>query len=306
MKSSHIFWGTIFLGLGILLLINNFHNVSLDFNLLWKIAPLVLVFIGTSIIIKNQYGKYILVFLSAAVLVLIVFALIKNTTNLIKGDLNFSFASEDEVIPSDSSFYSYKPIDNLKQAKLIFNGAAGRFRINSATENLIDANTFSVKDMHFMKVETKDSVAHIEFGMRDENVKLGKNRQNHVDFSLNKNIVWDLNFDCGAASMNFDLEEFKVKSVDIDMGAADLKLKVGNKYPKTKIVIDAGASSISLKIPASSGCELVADAVLSSKNFDGFKKIGSNKFRTENYDQSENKILIELNCGVSSINIERY
>lgn len=306
MKSSHIFWGTIFLGLGILLLINNFYNVYLDFDLLWKIAPLVLVFIGISIIIKNQYGKSILVFLSAAVLALIVFALIKNTTNLIKGDLNFSFASEDEVTLSDSSFYSYKPVDNIKQAKLIFNGAAGRFRINSVTENLIDANTFSVKDMHFMKVETKDSIAYIEFGMRDENVKLGKNRKNHIDFSLNKNIVWDLNFDCGAASMNFDLEEFKVKSVDVDMGAADLKLKIGSKYPETKIFIDAGASSISLKIPASSGCELIADAVLSSKNFDGFKKIGSNKFRTENFDLSENKIFIELNCGVSSINIERY
>jgi hypothetical protein len=306
MKSSHIFWGTIFLGLGILLLINNFYNVSLDFDLLWKIAPLILVFIGISIFIKNQYGKYILVFLSAAVLALTVFALVNNTSNLIKGDLNFTFDSEDEVILSDSSFYSYKPIDNINQAKLIFNGAAGRFRINSVTENLIDANTFSVKDMHFMKVETKDSVAHIEFGMRDENVKLGKNRKNHIDFSLNKNIIWDLNFDCGAASMNFDLEEFKVKSVDVDMGAADLKLKIGSKYPETKIFIDAGASSISLKIPASSGCELIADAVLSSKNFDGFKKIGSNKFRTENYDQSENKIFIELNCGVSSINIERY
>lgn len=306
MKSSHIFWGTIFLGLGILLLINNFINVSLNFDLLWKIAPLILVFIGISMLIKNQYGKYIFVFLSAAVLALTMFALVNNFSKLIRGDLNFTIDSEDEVILSDSSFYSYKPINNINKAKLIFNGAAGRFRINSVTDNLIDANTFSVKDMHFMKVETKDSVAHIEFGMRDKNVQLGKNLKNHVDFSLNKNIVWDLNFDCGAASMNFDLEEFKVKSIDVDMGAADLKLKVGNKYPETKISIDAGASNISLKIPASSGCELVADAVLSSKNFEGLKKIDSNKFKTENFDQSENKILIELNCGVSTINIERY
>lgn len=305
MKTSHIFWGTIFLSLGVLLLINNFYNVSLDFELLWKIAPLVLVFIGISIFIKNQYGKYILIFLSAAVLSLTVFALFSNVSKLIKGDITFDFDSGETVL-SDSSFYTYNFTENIKEANFVFNGAAGRFRINSSTKNLIDANTFSALNMHFMKVETRDSTAKIEFGIKDNGIKLGDNFKNNVDFSLNTNPVWDLNFDCGAASMNFDLAEFKVKSIDIDMGAADLKLKIGNKYPETKIYIDAGASSISLKIPKDSGCELIADAVLSSKNFEGFKKIDSNKFRTENYESSDNKIYIELNCGVSSVSVERY
>ncbi len=305
MKSSHILWGTIFLSLGILLLINNFYVVTLDFDLLWKIAPLILVFIGVAIFINNQYGKYIFVFLSAAILSLTAFALFNNISRFFRGDINFEFNSGDTVI-SDSSFYSYKLTDEIKQAKFIFDGAAGKFRIDSSTDNLIDANTYSAKNMHFMKVETNDSIATIEFGMRDENIKIGKNLKNLVDFSLNKNPVWDLNFNCGAADMNFDLEEFKVKSVDVDMGAANLDLKIGDNYPETKIYIDAGASSINLKIPKNSGCELLVDAVLSSKDFDGFKKVGSNKFRTENYDQSENKIFIELNCGVSSIDIERY
>ena len=244
-------------------------------------------------------------FLSAVVLALTLFALVSNTTKLISGNINFNFDSGETVL-SDSSFYTYKLTEDIKQVNFVFNGAAGRFRINSVTENLIDANTFSAKDMHFMKVETRDSIANVEFGMRDKNIKLGDNHKNHVDFALNKNLVWYLDFDFGAAAMDFDLEEFKVKSVDIDMGAADLTLKLGNKYPETKIYIDAGASSINLKIPSTSGCELIADAVLSSKNFNGFKKIDSNKFRTDNFEQSENKIFIDLNCGVSSINIERY
>ncbi len=44
----------------------------------------------------------------------------------------------------------------------------------------------------------------------------------------------------------------------LDMGAASLDLKLGDKYPKTIVDIDAGASSIEIMIPDSSGCEINA------------------------------------------------
>jgi hypothetical protein len=305
MKSSQIFWGTFFLSIGILLLINNFFNISLNFDLLWKISPLILVFIGISIFTKNVYSKYFLVVLSALVLSLTLFALVGGTTRLIKGQINFTNES-DQTVPLDSSSYFYEYSDYIKNAKLNFKGTAGSFNLKSFTNKLIDVNTFSEKDIHILNIDVKDSTANIVFGMKDKNINIGNKIINQVDFALNKEPVWDFLFDSGAARLTLDLEQFKVNNIDIDMGATDLMLKVGNKYPETKINIDAGASSINLKIPKSSGCELIVDAVLSSKNFDEFKKIESNKFRTENFNQSENKIFIELNCGVSSINIKRY
>jgi energy-coupling factor transporter transmembrane protein EcfT len=304
MKLSNLFWGTILLTIGLLLLINNFYNVELDFDTLWKIAPLFLVFIGISIFIKNKYGKYILIFISAVLLSLTIFAFFNSLTKLFfKGDFDFNSG---EVVEVDSTFYSYQFDDNIKQAKLYFNGGAGRFSIKSSTSNLIDAKTFSAKNLHTMKVETTDSTARVEFGMKDSVIKIGEKYKNHIDFSLNRNPVWDLDFECGAAVMNYDLKDFKVKSVIVDMGAAELNLTLGEKFNETRVSINAGASRINLKIPSNSGCEITADAVLSSKDFEGFKKFGSNKFRTENFDNSENKIFIDLNCGVSSINIRRY
>lgn len=305
MKSSHIFWGTLFLSLGVLLLINNFFNVNLNFELIWKLAPLVLVFIGISIFIKNEFGKYAFILISAIVLSLTVFSFLSNPAKIFRTDVNFSFDSDKNGV-SDSSYYSYPYSDEIKYAELIFNGAAGKFTVNSTTDKLFEANTFSEKDFHHLKVNTIDTVANIEFGLKEKTITLGNNHSNQVDFSLNSIPIWDLKFDCGAAKMDFDFSEFKVKTVDVNMGAADLELKIGELYHETKIFIDAGASSIKIKIPNDSGCELIADAVLSHKNFKGFKKIDSNKFRTENFEQSENKIFIELNCGVSSINIQRY
>lgn len=304
MKTSHLFWGTIFFSLGIFLLLNNFFDFSVDFDLLWKIAPLFLVFIGVSMFVKSNVAKYILVVFSALLLSLTIFSAFNSVGKIFDNKLKFDFNSDSTVV-ADSSLYTYEYNENIKEAQFFFKGGAGRFRVDSTSDNLIEANTFSVKNLHIMKVETFNSTARIEFGMKDTSLNFGNKYRNNVDFSFNENPVWKLNFQCGAASMNFNLEEYKVESVNIEMGAAELNLKIGNKYPNTKVSIDAGASSIKLKIPSSSGCEIIADAILSSKNFKGFKKVESNKFRTDNFDNAENKIFIELNCGVSSINIER-
>jgi len=92
----------------------------------------------------------------------------------------------------------------------------------------------------------------------------------------------------------------------LDIGAASLGLRLGNKYPETMVGIDAGASSIKILVPDSSGCEIRSDASLSSKHFERFKRIHSDLYRTENFETAKNKIFIRLDADVSSINVERY
>ena len=53
-------------------------------------------------------------------------------------------------------------------------------------------------------------------------------------------------------------------------------------------------------------CQVRTDDVLSSKNLNGFTKIKSGLYRTDGFDEAGKKIFIEIDCGVSSINIGRY
>ncbi|HLG31604.1 MAG TPA: DUF5668 domain-containing protein, partial [Ignavibacteriaceae bacterium] len=57
MKTSHIFWGTLFIVLGLLVFINNFTPIYVDWGTIWKLWPLVIILIGISILIKHRYGK---------------------------------------------------------------------------------------------------------------------------------------------------------------------------------------------------------------------------------------------------------
>ena len=106
--------------------------------------------------------------------------------------------------------------------------------------------------------------------------------------------------------MNLDLTKFKVENIYVGMGAASLKVKLGTLSEETRLNIEAGASSIDISVPKDVGCQVITDDVLSSKNLYGFIKIKSGLYRTAEFDEASKKIFIEIDCGISSINIRRY
>jgi hypothetical protein len=124
--------------------------------------------------------------------------------------------------------------------------------------------------------------------------------------SLNSNPVWKLNIDVGAAESEFDLKSYKVEDLDINIGAASLKILLGDLLDSAKVDIDAGASSVEILIPDNVGCEVNIDIVLSSRKLDGFKKVEDDIYQTENFNSSSKKIFMNIDTRVSSVKIKRY
>lgn len=306
MKASHIFWGLLFIGLGLLVLINNFTNIFMDWATIWKLWPLTIVLIGLSILIKHQYGKSIIAGLAAIVLALAIFASFKTATHFFSNDINIDFGDGSNHEYGTTEF-SETYDSTLTFATLNLDAGAGTFNITDTTNNLIYAITEGHLNNYKLKRLDSDSSSIVDFDMGDKAIfRFGKNYKNKVDIALNSKPVWDMNFDVGAASMDFDLTQFKTKIVDVDMGAASINIKFGSLYPETKLIVDAGASDINVFIPKESGCNIVIDGALSSKHFTDFKKINSDNFQTENFDEATNKIYIDIECGVSSISVDRY
>lgn len=306
MKTSHIFWGLLFIGLGLLVLINNFTTIFMDWATIWKLWPLVIVLLGLSILVKHKYGKGVIAGLAAIVLAFAIFASVKTATHLFHNDFEVVFGDEGNYnfeITEYNEFFD----STLTFATLNFDGGAGSFNISKTTENLFDATTEGKKDNFYLKRYDSDNTTKIDFTMQKTRFRIGVNDyKNRVDMSLNPNPVWDMNFDVGAASMDFDLTELTIQNIDVDMGAASIKIKLGSLSPKTKLSIDAGASDINIYVPKESGCKITTDGALSSKHFSDFEKINSDHFETGNFSEATNKIYIEIDSGVSSISVDRY
>lgn len=306
MKPSHIFWGLLFIGLGLLVLINNFTNIMMDWSTIWKLWPLTIVLIGLSILIKHQFGKSIIAGLAAIVLALAIFASFKTATHFLNNDFKIDFGN-DAKHEIDTSEFTEQFDSTLHFATFNFNAGAGTFNITDTTAHLIYAKTVGYINNYDLSRYDTDSSTIIDFDMGDKAIfRFGDNYKNTVNLALNPKPVWNMNFDVGAASMDFDLTQFKTRDITVDMGAASINIKIGNLNPETNISVDAGASDINISVPKESGCEITIDGALSSKHFDEFKKIDSDNYVTENFESAVNKIYINIECGVSSISVDRY
>ena len=306
MKTSHIFWGLLFIVLGLLVLINNFTSIFMDWATIWKLWPLVVVLLGLSILIKHKYGKSVIAGLAAIILAFAIFASFKTAANLVNHDFNVVFGDDADYEYTTTEFTEQYD-STLMFATLNFDAGAGEFNISKTTENLIAATAEGMKHNFKLTRFDSDSSTKIDLSMRQKSIfRFGENYKNNIDVALNPKPVWDMNFDVGAASMDFDLTEIKTKKIDVDMGAASIKIKLGNLYPEIKLNVDAGASDINVFVPKESGCKILTDGALSSKHFSDFEKIDSDNYETENFKVAANKVYIEIDCGVSSISVERY
>jgi hypothetical protein len=306
MKTSHIFWGLLFIVLGGLVLINNFTTMFMDWSTIWKLWPLVVILLGLSILIKHKYGKGVVAGLAAIILAFAIFASFKTATHFVSNDFHIDLGDEADNRYGTSE-YEENFDSTLNFATLNFEAGGGSFKITDTTNNLFYATTEGIQNNYSLTRNDEDSSSTINFKMGNKSVfRFGKDYKNKVDIALNSKPVWDMNFDVGAASMDFDLTPFKVKNVDVDMGAASITIKLNNLYPETEVIVDAGASDINIFVPKESGCKIVTDGALSSKHFSDFKKIDSDNYQTENFDEATNKIYINIECGVSSISVDRY
>ncbi|HEX2867926.1 MAG TPA: DUF5668 domain-containing protein [Ignavibacteriales bacterium] len=299
MRTNHLFWGILFVTLGILVLLNNFMVLNFNWEMLWDLWPLVLVLIGVYFIFRETKFRWIIVLFISFLLGVVIFAGVKSFSLFFDGESeDFNVNVKEFTLPYEQS---------IKKAKLNMEAAAGNFNLDGTTDSLVYAKVNGGFSDFSLNNETSDGTADIYFDMADKHPRiihgLGKN---HMVMKLNSNPVWDMDLNVGAASVNMDLEPFKTENINLKSGASSLKLKLGDKNPLTRVRFESGVSRLEILVPRSSGCEINSDTHFSRKEFSDFQKIEDNVYRTPDFQQTAKKIYLDIAAGVSSVSVERY
>jgi len=309
MKTKHIFWGMFFISFGLIFLLNNIGKLQFVWSDIWKFWPVVFIVLVISFFSSNSIIKGFLTALTAIIVAFILFAFGKVTLGFANDNISFDGHSINVVSDSNySKAHYFEPYKTYyKNATFNFEAGAGSFALKDTTQKLIYVTTAGVHNNYVLtQFENRNNVS-VELKMKRKQSSFFNGKlKNYVDIKLNNNPVWDMNFKVGAASINFDLTLFKIENISIKMGAASLKLKLGNKNNKTVLNLEGGVSSVEISVPKSAGCQIRVNAALSSKHFEDFTKIDSGLYQTDNFDKSVNKIILNLNTGVSSITVNRY
>ncbi|MBN2615847.1 MAG: hypothetical protein JXR71_09155 [Bacteroidales bacterium] len=310
MKFKNVFWGLILIIFGVLLIGRNLDLFNFDWYNFLRLWPVLFILWGISVLpIRDVYKTVILILVLAG-----------STWFVIDGPKssfyrNFEYSFSDDSNSNDVKYFKNTqqftvPYDSaIKNARVIMDAAAGSFYINESTNDLLAFNQKNNDNNSKYKyfVETKDGETQIRIKEEGDHFTFGgDNNHRKVNIQLNLNPVWDVNLNAGASAVKLDLSAFKVRKLDLDGGAGSFKITLGDKYPETHVKVNAGASSITIKVPEAAGCDLRISSVLSGKHISGFQKLNNGHYQTANYDTAKQKITMNVDAAVSSFNLIRY
>jgi hypothetical protein len=298
MRTGRLFWGSLFVIVGLFLFLERLGMFSLDWDFGWKLWPLALILLGISFLVRNQPVRWILAILGALVLAFLLLSILS---------FSWPFCGRfaDRAPMSQEFAEPYDPA--IQRATLSLDAGAGTFLLGDTTGQLLTATTRSTFAEYDLAVVRDSGGAEARLTMKEHKVRFpGPRGGNRAEIRLNEAPRWDLEVDVGAAKVEADLTPFIVERLHVDAGASSLRLKLGGRAVRSEVDVDAGASSIKISVPESLGCEVRIDAPVSSKHLSGFQAAGSGVYRTDNFDSSDHKIFMRVDAGVSSIGVTRY
>ena len=298
MKSGRIFWGIFFVLAGLLLLADRYDFFTIGWEHLWRIWPLVLVCVGAAILLRGSRYRWVALVLGGACLALLVASV-----------LSLSWVGGNWETHRDAREQTFAiPLGQTPgRATMEFEGGAGSLEMRSGDSSLFEATTHASFGEYTFDYDSTGGRSNIRVSFDGGNRKwrIGK-LDNYAIVRLHSRPAWNLDLNLGAAKIDLDLSQLTVERLNLNTGATRARIRLGDRAKEAEVEVNAGASSITIDVPESAGCELRIDAPLSSKHFRRFTKVGDGEYRSENYSSAEKKITISVHAGVSSVKVERY
>lgn len=303
MKTGKLFWGFLFVTIGVLIFAAKFDWFYFDWNLAWDLWPLVLILGGVMIIARKSSAKPFLSILFGIIVGMIIYGSFATVTNFQFWDDDWDRRSEWR---SETNNYYIDYDSDIERAKLDLSAGAGKISIRGTTDELLSGYSRGDRVRYNFSSRTSGGAALINFDMHDHKFRIFQDEiDNSLSLSLNENPVWDLDLKIGAAKAIFELDEYKIDELTLKTGATDIKLRLGDKLDRTNVSVEMGAANLEIAVPQESGCQIRGKLVLGDKDFYGFKKV-NNVYETENFEEASNKIYLEIHGAVASVEVTRY
>ena len=267
MRTNRIVWAILLVGLGFLFLANNlgFINVNV-WGLIW---PVFLILMGISFLMGTKSGSV-------------------------------------DVVVEEGSI----GLDGAEGATVRVKHGAGSLVVDSnADAGTLASGTFA----HGLDARVKRVGTQLDVVMQPETPVFpdmvfpwnwASRKGLQWEFGFTREIPLNLVFETGAAEATIDLTELQVKDLKLSTGASSTTLKLPAGAGFTNLKMEAGAASIVVQVPEGVAARVEASAGLAtvSVNQNRFPKMNG-YYQSADYEEAANKVNIQIETGVASIEI---
>ena len=315
MKNNHLFTGILVIFIGVVALLAALGVFTFHWSIVWKLWPMILIFLGIYMLPLNNYIKALLLLLALGVGCLLYhyenqhytstpISHIWNRFSQWDYDHDDDESTDQEDMDPDQHFS--EPFRELEKASISVEVGACDLDLTQPCAELAKADIKSNFVKYSFRTEHGENDASLHLSGKGTTKKIGGKNENDVHIALSSQTLWDFNLDMGAADANLDFSPYRMENIHIDGGACDIDMKLGDNGCDTNVEISTGVADIDIKVPMGMDCEIQVESAITDKDFSGFEKIEKGLWRTPNFGQGEHKIVIHLSCAVSDISVKQY
>lgn len=333
MRNDKIIPGVVLILIGAAFLLHNYGVIHFHWGNIFHLWPMFIVIAGINLIFANNRSTWATALKLGVIVLGFGLILFGNFGSHGKWIPGYSYNSGDYDDNDDddddqkatvtkvngSSEFTTPFAAKAKVVNLNISGGGTIYRLNDTTNQLFSASTKEFKANYLLSSHNdNDSVYVLNFNMHghkgfnfdfdDDNKGKGKDstKTNSATLKLNPNPEWNINVKTGATDLRFDLSKFKIRSFNLNGGAANFEVKMGQPLANTNISVNTGMSEVDISIPLSAACHIKTSTGLSSTNFSGFTKTADGNYETPGFAAAKNKMFITINGGLADFKVNRY
>ena len=219
--------------------------------------------------------------------------------------LGTEVAPDTETTPENQAALETKEYPEIERASIELDLDVGKLTLGESTSLLYEC----ISQYRYKEFEPFEKFSHTEkeadiviYHLPITKKWISNHVRNDWQLKLNNQIMYELSAKTGAIDTDFNLSGFKIEKLYIKSGASNINL-VLPQYD-SEIMIDSGVSNITINIPKNVGATVNIDSGISAKDLDinDFTKKDST-YISNNYNYSEFKTTIEIDCGVSNVEV---
>lgn len=121
---------------------------------------------------------------------------------------------------------------------------------------------------------------------------------------FNSDIPLSLVFETGASDARLDLSELRVTKLELETGASSLGVTLPARGGHTEARIEAGAASVSVRLPPEVAARVRVEGGLASIEVDQARFPRTGRFyQSPDYETAENRVDLGIEAGVGSLKV---
>jgi hypothetical protein len=121
---------------------------------------------------------------------------------------------------------------------------------------------------------------------------------------LSGEVPLDLRLETGASKARIDLSELRVRTLDVQTGASDTRIRLPRNAGATSVHAEAGAAALVIEVPDGVGARIRSQVAIGSTNIDQarFPRAGDG-YASADYASAANRADIEVKGGIGSVRV---